>query len=54
MPRLAHLDTPGVLQHITIRSIERRKIFRDDKDNFADRLSMLLPETQSQAQNEKC
>jgi len=45
MPRLARLDTPGVLHHIIIRGIERRTIFRDDKDsdNLIDRLSILLP-----------
>ncbi len=49
MPRLARLDAPGVLHHIIIRGIERRKIFRDDKDkdNFVDRLSIFLPETQT-------
>ena len=49
MPRLARLDAPGILQHIIIRGIERRRIFRSnkDKDNFADRLSILLPETQT-------
>jgi len=49
MPRLARLDAPGILQHIIIRGIERRKIFRSnkDKDNFADRLSIILPETQT-------
>ncbi|MEA3223609.1 MAG: transposase [Thermodesulfobacteriota bacterium] len=49
MPRLARLDAPGVLHHIIIRGIERRNIFRDDKDrdNFVDRLSDLLPETQT-------
>ena len=47
MPRLARLDAPGVLHHVIIRGIERRKIFRDnkDKDNFLDRLGTLLPET---------
>jgi REP element-mobilizing transposase RayT len=47
MPRLARLDAPGVLHHIIIRGIERRKIFRDDKDRdgFIDRLSDLLPAT---------
>ena len=47
MPRLARLDTPGVLHHVIIRGIERRKIFKDnkDKDNFLDRLGTLLPET---------
>ena len=49
MPRLARLDAPGVLHHIIIRGIERRKIFRDDKDrdDFIDRLSDLLPATQT-------
>ena len=49
MPRLARLDAPGVLHHIIIRGIERRKIFRDDqdKDNLTDRLSILLPETKT-------
>jgi hypothetical protein len=47
MPRLARLDAPGVLHHIMIRGIERRKIFRDNKDreDFLDRLGKLLPET---------
>ena len=49
MPRLARLDAPGVLHHIIIRGIERRKIFRDnkDRDDFIDRLSDLLPATQT-------
>jgi REP element-mobilizing transposase RayT len=49
MPRLARLDAPGILHHIIIRGIERRKIFRDnkDRDNFIDRLSDLLPATQT-------
>jgi hypothetical protein len=37
MPRSARLDTPGILRHVIIRGIERRKIFRDD-----DRDDMLL------------
>ena len=47
MLRLAHLDAAGVLHHIIIRGIERRKIFRNDadKNNFIDRLSNLLPQT---------
>ena len=47
MPRLARLDSPGVLHRIIIRGIERRKIFRDDKDrdNLLERLSDLLPTT---------
>ena len=48
MPRLARLDAPGVLHHIMIRGIERRKIFRDNKDreDFLDPLGKHLPETQ--------
>ena len=47
MPRLARIDAPGVLHHVIIRGIERRKIFNDnqDRDNFFDRLAILLPET---------
>jgi putative transposase len=47
MPRLARLDAPGIVHHITIRGIERRGIFRDDKDrdNLVDRLSHLHPAT---------
>lgn len=49
MPRLARLDAPGVLHHIIIRGIERRKIFRDnkDRDNLLKRLSNLLPASQT-------
>ena len=47
MPRIARLDTPGLLHHIMIRGIECRKIFNDGKDreNLIERLSVLLPET---------
>ncbi len=47
MPRLARLDAPGILHHVIIRGIERRKIFNDnqDRENFLDRLGTLLPET---------
>ena len=49
MPRLARLDAPGVLHHIMIRGIERRKIFlnRKDYEDFMDRLAILLPETKT-------
>ena len=49
MPRLARLDAPGVLHHIMIRGIERRKIFRDDRDrdDFLERLSDILPATKT-------
>ncbi len=47
MPRKARLDAPGVLHHVIIRGIERRKIFRNDgdRDDFVQRLKRLLPET---------
>ena len=47
MPRLARLDAPGVIQHVIIRAIERRKIFRDnkDRDDMINRLADLLPTT---------
>jgi putative transposase len=50
MPRIARLDTPGLLHHVMIRGIERRKIFNDDKDreNLIERLSTLLPESKTQ------
>jgi putative transposase len=46
MPRQARIDAPGVLHHVIIRGIERRKIFRDDKDrdSFLERLETLLSE----------
>ncbi len=49
MPRTARLDAPGVLQHVMIRGIERRKIFRNnsDRDDFIDRLEVLCPTTQT-------
>jgi len=38
------LDAPGVLHHVIIRGIERRKIFLDnkDQDDIIDRLSSIL------------
>ena len=49
MPRMSRLDTPGLLHHIIIRGIERRKIFNDNKDreDFINRLSVLLPKTKT-------
>ena len=47
MPRQARIDTPGSLHHIIIRGIERKKIFKDDKDrdNFLERLENITSET---------
>lgn len=46
MPRGPRLDLPGLLQHVMVRGIEGRDIFRDDRDRdaFVSRLSALLEE----------
>lgn len=43
MPRGPRLDAPGVLHHVMIRGLERRRIFRDDRDqaDFVARLGAL-------------
>lgn len=50
MPRQPRLDAPGLLQHVMARGIERREIFRDDKDrnSFLERFAIILEETQTQ------
>jgi len=47
MPRKARIDAPDTLHHIIVRSIERRKLFKEDTDriNFLDRLGKVLSET---------
>lgn len=49
MPRQSRLDAPGVLHHVIIRGIERKKIFygEADQDDFIDRLSYLIPDTET-------
>jgi putative transposase len=49
MPRLARLDAPGILHHVIIRGIERRNIFKDNRDrgNLLKRMEVLLPKTQT-------
>ena len=49
MPRTARLDAPGVLHHVMIRGIERRKIFRNnnDREDFIERLEALCPAMQT-------
>ncbi len=49
MPRHARLDAAGVLHHVIIRGIARKEIFSgdDDRTDFIDRLSTLLPETRT-------
>jgi len=45
MPRIARLDTPGLLHHVMIRGIERPKIsWRDqDRGKFVSFGDILLP-----------
>ena len=47
MPRQARLDAPGTLHHVMIRGIERKRIFREDRDreDFVSRLRSLCRET---------
>lgn len=49
MPRKARIDAPGAVHHIMARGIERQKIFRndDDRDEFLERLALILTETQT-------
>ena len=44
MPRQSRIDAPGALQHVIVRGIERRNIFRDDQDryNFLERMGALV------------
>jgi len=48
MPRGPRLDAPGVLHHVMVRGIERRAIFRDDRDR-ADFLTRLAAMAETQA-----
>ncbi len=43
MPRGPRLDAPGVLHHVMVWGLERRAIFRDDRDrqDFVDRMARL-------------
>ena len=49
MPRKARMDAPGALHHIIVRGIERKKIFRDDKDRdkFLERLGDIFSDTKA-------
>lgn len=44
MPRQARIDAPGAFHHIAIRGLERKAIFKDEKDyrNSPDRLGHIL------------
>ncbi len=48
MPRQSRKDTSGALHHIIVRGIERGRIFDDeDRENFLDRLGLVLGETKT-------
>ncbi len=49
MPRKARIGAPGALHHIICRGIERRSIFRDnkDRDNFVEQLGNILLHTET-------
>lgn len=49
MPRGPRLDAPGALHHVIARGIERRAIFRDDRDRrlCLDRLSHVISESRT-------
>jgi hypothetical protein len=44
MPRQARIDAPGAVQHVRVRGIERRKIFRDnqDRNHWIERMGAVL------------
>ena len=49
MPRAPRLDYPGALHHVLCRGIERRSIFRTDRDRagFLDRLGELVVQSRA-------
>jgi putative transposase len=49
MPRKARIDAPGALNHIIVRGIEGRKIFKDnaDRKSFIKRLGDILRDSQT-------
>jgi REP element-mobilizing transposase RayT len=49
MPRKTRIDASGAVQHIIVRGIERKKIFRNDSDrsNFLTRLNTIVSDTQT-------
>lgn len=49
MARHSRLDAAGILHHVIVRGIERRRIFLDDDDrrDFLDRCGVIFPETKT-------
>ncbi len=47
MPRGPRLDAPGAVHHVMVRGVDRRDIFKDDRDarDLLRRLSDVLPES---------
>ena len=47
MPRQARIDIAGLLYHVMVRGIERKKIFKEegDKEDFVKRLGEKIAET---------
>lgn len=47
MPRTARIDAPGALHHIIVRGIEKKSIFRDDRDrsDYLNRIEKVFTET---------
>ena len=52
-PRKARMDAPGAVQHMIIRCIERRNIFRDnhDRNNWLARFESILEDTKTFAED---
>ncbi|MDO9585319.1 MAG: transposase [Syntrophales bacterium] len=49
MPRKSRIDAPGALHHITVRGIERKAVFQDDRDrdDFLERIGTNLEESRT-------
>jgi len=49
MPRKSRIDAPGFLHHIIARGIDRKNIFKDnkDRDSFLERLGAIFAEAQT-------
>ena len=49
MPRKARIDAPGAVQHVIIRGIEKKDIFRTDADrrNFLKRFGTIVADSET-------
>ena len=49
MPRKSRIDAPGALHHIIVRGIDRKNMFKDnkDRDSFLERLGAIFAEAQT-------